>query len=84
MNTATYAKSARKKVNFMVNESLLVELNIYIPAGERSDFVNQAIEESIAQYKNRKAFEGMEKLRKKYHIHLSTKEIIKAKNYGRD
>jgi len=84
MNTSTPTKSARKKVNFMVNESLLVELNVYIPAGERSDFVNQAIEESIARYKMKKAFEGMDKLRKKYHIRLSTKEIIKAKNYGRD
>lgn len=83
MNTSTPTKSARKKVNFMVNESLLVELNIYIPAGERSDFVNQAIEGSITQYKMKKAFEGMDKLRKKLKISITNEEIIRLKNAGR-
>lgn len=75
--------SARKKVNFMVNETLVAEINVYIPSGERSDFVNEAIEEALADYKQKKAFEGMDKLRKKYKIHLSTSEFIRLKNEGR-
>lgn len=67
----------------MVNETLMAEISIYIPAGERSDFVNEAIEEALADYKQEKAFEEMDKLRKEANLYLSTEEIIRLKNDGR-
>ena len=67
----------------MVNEDLVAEINVYIPTGERSDFVNEAIEEALSDYKQRKAFEAMDELREEANLYLSTEEIIRLKNEGR-
>lgn len=67
----------------MIRDDLIAEMATYIPSGERSDFVNEAIEEAIQDYKTRKAFAGMDALRKKYKLRLSTQEFIRLKNEGR-
>lgn len=75
--------SQRKKINFMVDRKIVIELQEWIPQGERSDFVNKALQEAMLRYKRIKASEKMETLRKKAKIRLSTVEIIKLKNHGR-
>lgn len=75
--------SQRKKMNFMVDRKIVIELQEWIPQGERSDFVNKALQEAMLCYKRIKAGEKMETLRKKAKIRLSTAEIIKLKNHGR-
>ncbi len=80
------AKSAgaRKKVNFMVNQETLSALKEWIPAGDRSNFVNGALEDAVRRYKRQKASDMMDELRKKANLRLTTAEIIKLKNYGRE
>lgn len=73
----------RKKMNFMLGEHIITELQMWIPSGERSNFVNGALEMAIRHYKREQAFKMMDELRKKMKIKMSTKEMIKLKNYGR-
>lgn len=77
-------KAARKKVNFMINQEILEALKTWIPAGDRSDFVNGALEEAVRRYTRQKASDMMDELRKKANLRLTTAEIIKLKNYGRE
>ena len=77
-------KGKRKKTNFMVDEKLLFEIKQYIPDGERSNFVNEALEDAIDLFRRRKAVEGMEELRQKMQVKMSTEEFIELKNYGRE
>ena len=46
----------QKKVNFMVNHETLEALKEWIPAGDRSNFVNGALEDAVRRYKERKRF----------------------------
>ena len=75
--------SERKKVNFMVNKELLYKIQAIIPAGERSDFVNQALDDAIVKYGRIKASRAMDEFAKSHKISMSTEEFIKLKNYGR-
>lgn len=73
----------RKKVNYMINQDILVRIKEFIPAGERSDFVNKALGEAILRYARRRASIAMDELAKKMNLRMSTEEFIKLKNYGR-
>ena len=73
----------RKKVNFMINRETLMQFYQLIPAGERSDFLNVSLKEAIINYGRRKASEEIDKLAKVLNLKMSTREIIKLKNYGR-
>lgn len=73
----------REKVNFMVNRNILIDLKKWIPAGERSNFVNGALEKAILRFKREKAFVAMDELREKAKLRMTDAEIIRFKNYGR-
>ncbi len=67
----------RKRANFMISMSLLEKLST-IPSGERSDFVNAAVEEKFTNWSRRKAIENLnESIRKEERVHTS-KEILKT------
>ncbi len=74
----------RKKTNFMVDIQVLQDIKHYVPEGQRSDFINECLEEALTSFKRKKASELMDQMREKLNIKLTTKEIIKLKNYGRD
>jgi hypothetical protein len=74
---------ARKRVNFMISTSLLTSLTELIPLGERSDFVNQTLEEALTQVSRQKASEALAEFRKTNHLKTSTKEILKIIHDGR-
>jgi len=73
----------REKVNFMISKDVLAELKEWIPAGERSDFVNEALEEAVLDFQRRKASASMDAFREKNKLSMTTAEIIRLKNYGR-
>lgn len=77
-------ESKREKINFMLNRDILAELKQWIPAGERSDFVNGALEDGIKNFLRKKASKSMDEMREKANIRMSTKEFIRLKNYGRE
>lgn len=68
----------------MVQKDLLEAMKFFIPKGERSDFVNGALEEQLKDFARKKASEDMDQLRKRAKIRLTTEEIIRLKNYGRE
>lgn len=74
MNTAT---SQRKRANFMIDTPLLEQMEILIPAGERSDFVNEALEEKMIDLSRTKALARMEESIKKQKKVHTTEEILK-------
>lgn len=74
----------RKRVNFMINKWILSRMNELIPARKMSDFVNEVLEEAIENFARRKAAEGIAELRVKNRIRMTTQEMIKLKNYGRE
>lgn len=73
----------RKKTNYMIGHDILVEITKWIPAGERSNFVNGALEDAIRRYKREKAFQMIDELREKAKIRMTTSQMIRRKNYGR-
>lgn len=81
---ATVSRVQRERVNFMVDHGTICELREWIPEGERSDFINEALENALVAFKRRKAFQGMDELRKRAKIRMSDKEIRKYRNYGRN
>ena len=76
-------KEARKKINFMVKIHLIDKLNFVVPAGKRSDFVNDALQRALEDEGRRRAIEAMDKLRKKMQWKISDEEIRKLREYGR-
>ncbi len=73
----------RKKMNFMINEELIIKLDQAIPAGKRSDFINQALDRALLIKGQEKAINNMDKLRKKLSLKISKEELKTLKNYGR-
>ncbi|MBI5413100.1 hypothetical protein HZA42_01980 [Candidatus Peregrinibacteria bacterium] len=67
----------------MIGEDILIKFYQWVPAGERSDFVNGALEEALIYHKREQAFKAMDELRLKAKIKMTDAEIIKRKNYGR-
>lgn len=67
----------------MINEDVLVEIKEWIPDGDRSNFVNVALQYAVQRLKREKACDLMDELREKAKIKMSIKEMIKRKNYGR-
>lgn len=67
----------RRKVNYMMNEDILERMEKLVPSGERSDVVNQAVDEWLVRYGRRKAFEYFEQLKKKQKKAWSNDEIVK-------
>ena len=68
----------------MVDLRLLEDLQIFVPAGKRSDFINEAVEEALLRFRRNKAGEGIMKIRKAAKLKLSTEEILKCRDYGRE
>lgn len=81
INTVT--QTDRKRMNFMIDVKLVKELEEVIPAGERSNFINGALNEAITQLSRQKAIEGLKKIRESNKVKLSNKEILELINYGR-
>lgn len=78
------AKKGRKKLNFMLDNNMVIKLMTWIPSGKRSEFVNGAIDQSLTHYVRGMAIESMDKLRKKTKLRMTDKEIRKARKYGRE
>lgn len=67
----------------MISRATLMQFYQLIPSGERSDFLNTTLKEALINYGCRKASEEIDKLAKALNLKMSTREIIKLKNYGR-
>lgn len=78
------AKKGRKKLNFMLDNNIVIKLMAWIPAGKRSEFVNGAIDNAIKDYLRREATEYMDAFRKKFKWRMTDEEIRKAREYGRE
>ncbi|MEK7523415.1 MAG: hypothetical protein AAB588_00100 [Patescibacteria group bacterium] len=76
-------KGPRKKVNFMVDLNILEGMKIFVPFGDRSDFVNDAVAYALKKAAQREAMEFMDKVRKEGKLQMTDKEIKEAINYGR-
>lgn len=74
---------SRIKVNFMIDAQLTQALNHYVPNGEKSDFVNKAIEGALRDKARRMASDAMDEFRKSSSFHMTDKEIHKEITYGR-
>lgn len=72
--------SNREKVNFMISKEILVQFRQLIPSGERSDFVNDALEDAIIDYGRRKASEAMDKIAMESGRKFSTKDFLKTRH----
>ncbi len=74
----------RKKTNFMVDMEILQDMKEFIPAGDRSDFLNHAIQNGLEDFRNKMAFDGIKKMQRKAKLKMTMKEFLKLKNYGRE
>lgn len=78
------ATPKRKKMNFMIDVGLAAQLEESCPAGERSDFVNEAIAGAVQKQNGKKAIEMIEQLQKKYDLRLKSGTIVKTLRAIRD
>lgn len=76
-------KRKRKKVNFMINEDLLTALKQLFPERERSDFVNEVLEQAFTNMVRKKAMDAMDIFRKTASWKMTDEQIRKAREYGR-
>lgn len=76
------AVDRRKRMNFMINISLIEKLTV-IPTGERSDFVNKAIEDRLERFQLEKAFDEGTLLQKKLKLKMTNEQLLKEIHYGR-
>lgn len=67
----------------MIGKDILVEIKKWIPAGERSNFVNDTLEKALLRYRRGKAFQMIDELREKAKLRMTTAQMIRLKNYGR-
>ena len=67
----------RKRINLMISEDLLDQLEEVVSSGERSDFVNEAVEEKLLRWSRRKAFELIEEFQKEHPVKMSDKQLLK-------
>lgn len=73
----------RKKINFMIDSNIELELKKWIPEGKRSDFANSAFERALTLYRRNKVCDDMDKFARDGKMKFTDKEFIKLKNYGR-
>ncbi len=73
----------KKRVNFTIDIKVLDSLNSLVADGDRSDFVNEALQEKITDYGRRKAVEAILEAKKKPGKAYSTDEILKIIHEGR-
>ncbi len=74
----------RKKINFMIDSNIEIEIKRWIPEGERSDFANEAFERALTLFRRKKVCENMDKIAREGKMKFTDEEIIKLKNYGRE
>lgn len=75
-------KAQRKRVNFMLNVSLIEAFETYVPAGQRSDFLNEALEEQLTRLSREKASEATDWIQKKFKLKVTTQKILKDTDHG--
>lgn len=73
---ATAASTKRKRVNFMIDQNLVEEMASLIPSGERSDFVNEALENALTIWSRKKAFELIDEAKKRDTKSYTTDQIL--------
>lgn len=76
-------KKNRKKVNFMINENILHSLKQLFPERERSDFVNEALNNALTNMARKRAMDAMDVFRKTANWKITDEEIRKAREDGR-
>jgi hypothetical protein len=68
----------------MINISILDQFENLVPAGKRSDFLNEVLERSLTQFSREKAFEEGTRLREELNLKIgSDEELLKKIRYGR-
>lgn len=73
----------RQKVNFMMSKELLAQFYQLVPSGDRSNFMNEALEEYLTRYGRQKAIEAMDRMAESGEFSkLSTKEFLKTRHEG--
>lgn len=83
MFTPNSQDEKRIKMNFMVKNNVVKMLQHWVPAGKRSDFVNDVLAYALKKTAQKEAMEFMDKVRKEGKFRMTTKEIKAAINYGR-
>lgn len=75
---------SRKRVNFMIDLTLLEEMEGLVPAGDRSNFVNAALEEKLTEWSRAKAFELIEAFKQTHrHKKMTDEQLLKDIHHGR-
>ncbi len=67
----------------MIKTTLLEKMEMLIPGGKRSEFVNRALSRELTQFAREKAAKEMDAFAEKQKIKLTNKELMKLKQYGR-
>ncbi len=81
---ATVSSGQRRiKVNFMISSSTLDLLKETVALGDRSDFVNSALESQLLSNKKAQGAKMMNEFRAKHKFNFTDSQIIEARNYGR-
>lgn len=76
-------RSKAKKANFLFQIQTLEKLANFIPKGERSRFVDRAVDEALVDFGRQKGMEYMERARKEDYFRATPEEIRNGREYGR-
>jgi hypothetical protein len=75
--------TSARKLNFMIRNEIVRDLESLVPAGERSRTVNDALAKELLSIRRRKLTERLRTLRKKGPA-VATKEVVAALRRDRE
>lgn len=67
----------------MIDTQVIEDLERFIPSGERSDFINEVLEEKLIKFGRQKASELIDEFRRKHPMKMTNKQILKIIHDGR-
>lgn len=72
-----------KRLNIVIRAEVWDGLTKKVPAGERTNFINDLIEKELQRQSRKEAWEYIQNVRNNNPITATTEEILRLKNYGR-
>lgn len=71
------------RINIIVPQKLLTDFNKRVPAGNRSRYISELIEQDLEYHARKEVWDHIQSIKKNNPLRLTMEEVIALKNYGR-
>ncbi len=71
------------RINIIVPKNLLDDFNKRVPAGNRSRYISELIEQDLEYHARKEVWDHIQSIKKNNPLRMTMEEVIALKNYGR-